>query len=360
VLIFVPPELERKPIAAIGFLFPLIGAGLLGWAILTTLRWRRFGPSTFDLATPVGPGGICRGVIHTRLATDEIRSTHVTLKLTCVQRVITGSGKNRSTRENIVWREEYTVPEGQIGFGPVGASIPVQFALPADALETTAIGGSAGVFWSLAADAELPGVNLSEDFDVPVRRTGDAPVEADTTFATVVMGAPLPISPADLAATGIRIRSTAEGTEYHFAARRTLSFAAGMTVFTLIWTGALWFQVAIDVPWIFIIVTGLFDLLFLGILANLWFGSTTVTIGGGTVRRHHAVLGIGTTRVMNAGTIRSLGLRISMQTTGRSGTPYYALRATLDNGGHTDLGDGIANKRHAEWLLGEMKRAIGV
>ena len=45
VLFFIPRELERKPIAAIGFIFPIIGIGLLSWALMLTLRWRRFGPA---------------------------------------------------------------------------------------------------------------------------------------------------------------------------------------------------------------------------------------------------------------------------------------------------------------------------
>ena len=44
ILVFIPRELERKPIAAIGFMFPIIGIGLLTWAVMLTLRWRRFGP----------------------------------------------------------------------------------------------------------------------------------------------------------------------------------------------------------------------------------------------------------------------------------------------------------------------------
>jgi hypothetical protein len=49
-----------------------------------------------------------------------------------------------------------------------------------------------------------------------------------------------------------------------------------------------------------------------------------------------------------------------MQSTGRSGTPYYELRATLDTGRHTHLGYGIRNKRHAEWLADRMRAEIGL
>jgi hypothetical protein len=37
------------------------------------------------------------------------------------------------------------------------------------------------MLWVLTAEAALPGVNLKEDFDVPVRRTGPAGLKAATT-----------------------------------------------------------------------------------------------------------------------------------------------------------------------------------
>ena len=92
----------------------------------------------------------------------------MTVKLTCCQRIIRGRGKHRSVRENILWQEEQGVPGERILFTPTGAAIPVHFALPADARETTASKGSEGVFWALIVDASLPGVDLHEDFDVPV------------------------------------------------------------------------------------------------------------------------------------------------------------------------------------------------
>ena len=67
-LVYIPPELARNPLAAIGFLFPIVGAGLLVWAIMATLRWRRFGQTWFDMTTmPAVPGGRLAGTVHVRL-----------------------------------------------------------------------------------------------------------------------------------------------------------------------------------------------------------------------------------------------------------------------------------------------------
>ena len=128
----------------------------------------------------------------------------------------------------------------------------------------------------------------------------------------------------------------------------------------LIWTGALWLQIALDVPWFFPLLTGLFELLLLVIAADLWLGTTTVTVGPHTVKCRQAIAGVGTTRAIASTDIVKIDLHISMQTTGRSGTPYYEIRATTGAGRHRSLGSGIRNKAHAEWLAQEMRSAIGL
>jgi len=340
-LFIIPQEYERNHLAAIGLLFPVIGVGLLTWAVTTTLRWRRFGPSRFEMS-PATLGGQLSGTIHTRF--NGVQSIRVTLKLTCLDRIT--RGQDNDTRENIIWREEYVVPEGQVGLGGLGASIPVRFTIPADARETTAVGKSDGIVWVLAAEANLPGVDFKEDFDVPVRRGESAgtvePVRTD------VFAPREPMSPSDLAASGIHITPTHEGTQYYFGAARNTSFAGGLTMFTLLWTGAIWLQYTLDFPRIFVIVTAGFELLLLYIVLDTWFGTTTVTISSDAVRRRTAIFGVGNTRVMPKQSIKRLDLHISMQSTGRTGTPYYELRATLDTGKHKHFGSGIRNKRYAE------------
>ena len=362
-LVLIPREIDRKPIAAIGFIFPLIGVGLLTRAAVLMLRWRRFGPAWFDMAMPAAVGGMCAGTIRLRLERPSPGDRLVVaVKLTCLQRIVRGSGKHRSVRENILWREEQDVPAERILFKPTGAAIPVQFALPADALETTASKRSEGVFWALAVEASLPGVDLHEDFDVPVSRgavTGDRSVPTDGP-SIPPQRATATVTRQDLATAGIHVRQNEAGVEYHFGAARNPSFAIGLTAFLLIWTGAIWLQLALDAPWFFPLLTGLFELLLLMIVADLWLGTTTITIGRQTITRRYAIAGLGTTHVIDAADVVKIDLHISMQTSGRSGTPYYEIRATLRTGRRRPLGSGIRNKAHAEWLAGEMRAAIGL
>ena len=72
------------------------------------------------------------------------------------------------------------------------------------------------------------------------------------------------------------------------------------------------------------------------------------------------LLGAGARRTLAAAEIASIDLHINMQTQGRFGTPYYEVRARLKNGRVASLGDGIRNKRHAEWLAAQMRASIGL
>jgi len=353
--VFVPPELERQPLAALGFLFPIVGAGLLVWTVITTARWRRFGNTWLDTSSgPARPGSTWRATIHARLPQLDADAGAVRVKLTCLRRTISRHGDDRDEREHILWREETEVAPGRIGSTADGAAIPVQFDIPSDALQTTAVGRGEGILWVLTAEAALPGVNFKEDFDVPVRGSGAGGPggSEDPQLRTIALD--------DLARTGIIVEPSPDGMRFTFAPMRNVSFAVGVTAFTAVWTGGLWVQWSLGFPWIFPIVAGLIDLLLLYVVIDLWLGTTVVVAGDGTLRVRHAVLGAGSSRTLTAAEIATIELHNSMQTQGRYGTPYYEVRARLRSGRKASLGSGVRNKRHAEWLAAQMRSSIGL
>jgi hypothetical protein len=354
VLVFIPPELERNPVAAIGFVFPVVGAGLLVWAVIATLRWRRFGEAWLEGMSAAGAGRPWTAVLRTRLPEPAGGGYAVVLRLSCLRRTVSRSNDDSNVQERILWREEAEVASSRIAFDAGGASIPVRFEIPADALGTTAVGKGAGVLWVLTAEATLPGVNLKEDFDVPVRGATAETVAAPAKIVGSV------VAPDELARTGIRVEPSGEGLTFRFAPRRNVAFAVGVTAFALLWTGAVWLQWFLGFPWIFPILFGLFDLLFVYIVIDLWLGRTVVTAGSGTLRVRRTVFGVGSTRTVAAADIASIELHIGMQTQGRHGTPYYDVRARLKNGRKVTVGSGVRNKRHAEWLADQIGGATGV
>ena len=104
-------------------LFPLIGLGLLSWAILQTLRRMRFGKTSLQLQTLPAPlGRSLKGTIEVKLPYPLPHG--INLALTCINRVTTGSGKNQSTFDHIRWQEKKTLGSEQIMAGPAGSTIP--------------------------------------------------------------------------------------------------------------------------------------------------------------------------------------------------------------------------------------------
>ena len=245
-----------------------------------------------------------------------------------------------------------------MAFRPGAASIPFRFTLPADAQETTAEGNGEGILWVVTAEAALPGIDLKDDFDVAVRNAPGSELTAGAARTPPPAAPGTPVSLDELAAAGISVQHESGALAFRFAPMRNVSMAMGTTAFTAIWTGALWFQIHVGFPWIFPIVTGLFDLLLLAIVFDLWLGTTVMTVADCTARRRHGLVGFGRTRTIAGAEIARIELNISMQTSGRYGTPYYDVRAVLTNGRKASLADGIRSKRHAEWIAAELRARL--
>ena len=125
-------------------------------------------------------------------------------------------------------------------------------------------------------------------------------------------------------------------------------------MFTLLWSGVIWFMVEAGAPVMFAIFFGLVDLLLIAGCVGLWLGSTRTLIDGRSITVRSGVLGIGTTRTIQAEEIEELYLHIGMQG-GR--TPYYDLVVKYGRE-KAVLGSSVKSKREAERLLEEMKRCL--
>ena len=95
---------EGNHLAWIALLFPIVGVGLLAWAIRATARYRRYGVSTFELTTlPAALGHSLEGLVRTPRELRPNDGFQVTLS--CIRQVTRGSGKSRSTSESTLWQE---------------------------------------------------------------------------------------------------------------------------------------------------------------------------------------------------------------------------------------------------------------
>lgn len=349
ILFFLPQEAAKKPIAYLGLIFPVAGVFLLIRAIRLTIAFAEFGTTWFEMAPVPGViGGELRGTIQARF--PHSLDHGVQLRLSCVHRTTSGSGDNQSTSERIVWRGESSLSSGQLYPGPNGTSIPVNFRIPWEAQATETQNSRDVVLWQLEALADVPGVDYHDVFEVPVFRTAQTPTRPTPEAASAV---PVALRPATLS---VEISQSALGVEFYFPAARNKGFAAGTTLFLLIFGSITYFLAGSHAPVIFPVAFGFFALLLLYIVVQMWLGTTRVGIGGSELLLQDGLLGGGKVRRFAFSEITSITSAIKSQQGGGTGTPYYDIELTLRSGKKVTLGRTLRNKREVDWLMEEMRR----
>lgn len=86
------------------------------------------------------------------------------IRLTALSRTRSGN----KTYDSIVCNEERELPLAQIRRNDEGSIIPVEINVPAEAPASDTTEAHRKIYWRLTVDAELPGVDYSATFDVPV------------------------------------------------------------------------------------------------------------------------------------------------------------------------------------------------
>jgi hypothetical protein len=370
----VPNELHKGNYAIlIALLFPVVGVAMIIFAARTTLAWKRFGQTIFEMAAvPAALGGTLEGEISVKTKLQPQHGLH--LRLSCIRQTTTGGGKDRSTTERILWQDEKwlraDLPQTDLN----ATGIPVYFKLPADRPESTA-GHGDGIRWKLEAAATLRGPDFHAEFEVPVFKLAETPeISEDPTLQYQMSLEEI----RKQIGSKIRVNDLPDGgREFIFPAARNPGSAAGLTLIWLIWTGIVialvwnWKRV----PFIFPLLFGVFDLLITIFAFNLWFQRSRVVITPGRVTVQKSWLGLKTERIMEASSITGLESEVGM-TAGHSA--YYDLKIRtaggfadrkakfsqtgqqprVNSGGDITAASGIADKPEAEWLARQMLAAL--
>ena len=383
--LMLPEELHKGNYPALLVLiFPLVGLGLFAGFVRAVLAKRRFGDCFFELAQIPAPlGGSLDGLIQTGLPIKLEQGLH--LKLSCLRRTVSGSGKNRSVHESILWQDEkvFRSDASLPMTGSGGSGIPVHFVLPGDQPESY-FRGESTIIWRLEATAKMSGPDFSAVFEVPVFRVaGTVPVREKDSDPT----ASLQMSAEEIRRdehSKIQVTVGPGGREFYFPAARNLGTAVMLTVFLVIWSGFLWMMIRFHAPILFPIIFGLFEVfIFWGCLA-MWIKSSRVTIDSSGVTLKTSWLMFVRTRRFEAGEISRFDFKVGM-TSGstafhdiklvtHAGTQdsFAARKARYqetgerppldfkisDPGGIT-LASSIASRPETEWLVREMTRALG-
>ncbi len=359
-LFYLPQELRQGNRAIlVGLVFPLIGAVILAGAIHSTLRWRRFGGSQFEMASVPGViGGFLRGKIHTSITATVPEGVRLTLA--CINRRISGSGKHRSAHERVLWQKEVLVEPSKLHPGPSGLLIPVEFSIPFDCTPTDRSNARNSIHWRLSATANLPGVDYSSSFEVPVFKTADsssriaADVAAETSHDD---GMP----PSQSLSRGITLdRDSSGALAVTFGAARNIGAGLALTAFTAIFAGAAIVPWKLGLPFIFPLVFGFFDLVLMAALVHVWLFSSHVIVRTDEVHVWRGVLGIGRRHRIPKGEIARIRAGIGMHSGSQSSRPYYDIQIEQRSGRRLTIASSIRSKREAEYIAFEVSRELGL
>jgi hypothetical protein len=345
---------EEKPAAFFALLFPLVGIGLLVWAVRATLRYHKYGVSRLELSTiPGSVGRSLTGMVRAPARMQPEAGFQVTLS--CVRRMTKGGGDE--TSESILWQDErWVMGEPSRTAAAMETHIPVAFRLPADAQACDDTDSNNRVLWRLRLSATVPGVDYESQFEVPVFRTSasDQPLSAEEERITQdPLAGTAYQQPAD---SRIVVTSNRRGTEVLFPAARNPGAATSITFFLLLWLGFIALQLHFRAPLVFPIVTGIFGLLiFIGAL-DLWLQVSRVTADAGTLTWATGYLSPGRERTLHASEIADVIASIGMQA---GTTVYYDVAVVRKNGKKIKVGHSLRDKREAEWLAGTIRKALG-
>jgi hypothetical protein len=157
---------EAKPAIWVALVFPIVGIGLLGWAISLTRDWRRHGALYLQLDPfPGAIGGQVGGTIDLPSAYDPDLRFEVILN--CIYTYSTGSGKSSRTHHDTVWQAQ-----GMAFAKPYSSGVRLQFLfdvpedLPASEPETNAYHS-----WRVDIQSRSRQAPLARQFVIPVYPT---------------------------------------------------------------------------------------------------------------------------------------------------------------------------------------------
>jgi len=363
------PELLRQgdPRAFILLAFCSFGAILTINAIRATIRHGRFGSSYFEFdSLPICPGRRMTGRIQLRFQT--LAAHGIDLRLSCVRRIVSGSGNSRAVSNATLCQADKNVPSGAIEPGPLGRAIPVDFEVPADGLITDHSNADDQILWLLHAQADVPGADYSDDFELPVFRTADSPEPASDSasqanasslgsfgFAAEKSTDADSGAVAQPARTKVVVSMHDGGTEFYFQPLRTPARALLLFVVSAAFTGAVYALLHNRVPLLFTAMFALGDLLVLFGFLHVAFGSARIFGGNGEIQSRGGVLGFGALRRTPFAEIASI-LPVAGPSQGSgSDNSVYSIQLRTKSGKKFTLADEISSRLEARWIVSQLE-----
>ena len=356
ILMAIPDELKKgnKPIL-IALIFPIASIGLVIWAIRNIIAWRKFGSSTFIMETRPGIiGGPLKGQIHTKVNIKPEDGFHITLS--CINRVRTGSGKNRSTHEYVRWQDEIIIAREIYEYDPSRSVIPVLFQIPYNSQETNSDNPSSKILWRLEIKAKVPGVDYAAIFEVPVFKTPQSSEDFVLDKSSIASyQTPFKLDSA-LPEHGIQVELLAGGGKrYIFSHARNKMATLFLFMFTFIWTGGVYILFKVDVSLFFPIIFGFFDILLIWSFLDLLLFQSQVEISRKNLTIAKGLFSLAKKDTLDYLDIDSFNIKRGMT---YGGKVFYNLNTTSKSGKKHLIAKNLSSRNIAENLAKEMQKNL--
>ncbi len=355
--------------------FELIGLIVLFAAIGATIRFERFGKTYFEMnSLPFSPGSRVAGSIHVQLHMDAAHG--VDLKLSCIRRIVTGSGDNRSTQKVPLWEDSKNIRATSLNRGPLDSRIPVEFAIPADAFQTDHDNPSDQVQWVLKANADVPGVDYSDEFELPVFRTSQSAAVSAAPAAPANLTSGMPFggfvqtttTPGETAAEvaepaqhRVIVNDLPDGLEFYFRAGRNIGRTA-LVVALAAGCSALFYamlHMQRRQPMFALVIVGVMAFILIMASIHTALTSSHIVVGNGMISWKHSVFGISRSRQVQISEVDSILPITSIQQASSSGT-LYSLRLQTKAGKNYTLVDDIESRQEARWIVSQIEKRAGL
>ncbi len=362
--------IARDPKFIVPAALEVIGLIVVFGAIRATIRFERFGRTYFAMSSlPFSPGIRLAGAIHLQLNTDAAHG--VDLKLACIRRVVTGSGNNRSTQQVPLWEDSKNVPATAFIHDPLGTVIPVEFGLPGDAFQTDHDNPSDQVIWLLKAKADLPGVDYSDEFELPVFRTSSSsPVEDASTYGmqigsfteTTTMASEGSGEVAEPPRHRVIVDDSPDGLRFHFGAGRNIARTLLVVSFAVVISALFYTMLRIQPqpPRFFLALVGLLDFFLILAAVHAALSTTRIVVGNGVISWQRSIFGIGKAHELQISEVDSILACTSIQQASSSGATLYSLSLKSKSGKNYTPVDDIESRQEAQWIVSMIEKRAGL
>ena len=260
--------------------------------------------------------------------------------------------------QTVLWQADQNISSAALGMDPFSRTIPVSFAIPSDAYVTDYDTSSDQVLWLLHAQADVPGIDYSDDFELPVFKTSfsadQAPDDSSAETSGFAAGASGDSNAEPVAAPAnpkVIVSSQDGGTEFYFPAFRTPSRALFLLIFSVIWTAVVYLLFHSKAPWFFPVIFGLMDLFVIFAVFHVALATALIRVGSGEIASTTRVLGIGSTNRFLFSEIDAVVAVTSGQQGGSQGNSMYAIRLRTRSGRRYTLADEISSRQEARWIV---------